>query len=496
MIRSCCQLLLVLFACLCPALRSQSLQLVDGKTMLASVEDASGDGLRVRRLDNGGVLDLRWDHLTPECALRIKQAFSLAGEEQTELTVKVCEVRYTLNGSPQTLIGKLVDDSGPIWILQAKGTPYKIPRNDVERKRDIEVPVGQVFTKEEYYSVQLQERAPGDNADKHMLFAEDLMKARDYGHALEHLNKAKELANSKDPARLDERLEKVKLYMAAQKERDIIDQIQVARSRGAQADFENGTKLVTQFEKEYPQSKLKAEFEAEKKRFADARTRFMSQAVAQAWRTGIQTLAEKKQLEPGITVAAAKQYAEQKMSDDIAALVAARFKIDTAEVKTLWADRAKFPKGKQTEHFSYGIGSWLLGEQGVLKDTKQGKEQAKEAAESAQQKDELARIAKALREASERRRAAMQSAQGGGGQKEQTDQEWWETASRAERTSWLRAYYAEFGGQLTVTYAFTQPCVTCFGQGSISEMGQGGKVEKVKCYLCHGTKWLRTFTAY
>ena len=144
----------------------------------------------------------------------------------------------------------------------------------------------------------------------------------------------------------------------------------------------------------------------------------------------------------------------------IAALVAARFKIDTAEVKALWTDRAKYPKGKQTEHFSYGIGSWLLGEQGVLKDTKQGKEQAKDAAESAQQKDELARIAKALREASERRRAAVQGAQGGG-QKEQTDQDWWESASRAERTSWLRAYYAEFGGQLTVTYAFTQPCVTC-----------------------------------
>jgi hypothetical protein len=209
----------------------------------------------------------------------------------------------------------------------------------------------------------------------------------------------------------------------------------------------------------------------------------------------VQTIAEKKQLEPGITIAAAKQYAEQKMSDDIAQLVATRFKIDAAEVKTLWSDRAKYPKGKQTEHFSYGIGSWLLGEQGVLKDTKQGKEQAKEAAESAQQKDELARIQKALREATERRRAAMQAAQGGQ-PKEQTDQDWWDGATRAERTNWLRAYYAEFGGQLKVTYAFTTPCITCFGQGSISEAGQGGKVEKVKCYLCHGTKWLRTFTAY
>ncbi|MEI6128739.1 MAG: hypothetical protein WCR59_01610 [Planctomycetota bacterium] len=494
MIRTCC-LLLLLFACLCAGLPSQSLQLADGKTLIAQVEDANGDGLRVRRLDNGGTLDLRWDHLTPECALRIKQSFSLAGEELTEVTVKVTELRYSVNGSPTTLIGKIIDDSGSVIVVQQRGTPYRIPRQDLLQMRPIEVPVGQVFTKDEFYNVRLQELVPGDNADRHMLLAEELMKARDYGHALEHLDKAKELANSKDSARLDERLEKVKLYIAAQKERETIDQIQISRARGTQVDFEQGSKLIAQFDKEFPMSKLKPEFEIERKRFSESRTRFFSQAVAIAWRTAIQTLAEKKQIEPGITVAAIKQYAEQKMSDEIAQLVALRFKFEVAEVKALFSGRAKFPKGKQAENFSYGIGSWLLGEQAVLKDTKQGKEQDKDVAASATQKDELARIAKALREAADRRRVAIQGAQGGQA-KEQTEQGWFDAAARTERASWLRAYYGEFSGQLTVTSAFTQPCMTCFGQGSISELGQGNKVEKVKCYLCHGTKWLRGFTAY
>jgi hypothetical protein len=42
-------------------------------------------------------------------------------------------------------------------------------------------------------------------------------------------------------------------------------------------------------------------------------------------------------------------------------------------VKALWADRAKYPVGKRTEHFTYGIGSWILGDQGILKGTEVGK---------------------------------------------------------------------------------------------------------------------------
>ncbi|MEC8653529.1 MAG: hypothetical protein VXY92_13310, partial [Planctomycetota bacterium] len=47
---------------------AQSIQLADGRVLLASVEQADGEGLRVRRLDNGGVLDLRWDHLSTASA--------------------------------------------------------------------------------------------------------------------------------------------------------------------------------------------------------------------------------------------------------------------------------------------------------------------------------------------------------------------------------------------------------------------------------------------
>jgi len=47
-----------------------------------------------------------------------------------------------------------------------------------------------------------------------------------------------------------------------------------------------------------------------------------------------------------------------------------------------------------------------------------------------------------------------------------------------------------------VSAAFVQPCVSCYGVGTIPEAGMDGKVVNVKCYLCRGTKWLRTFRAW
>jgi hypothetical protein len=493
MIRSFATLVLTLLALCCARAPAQVLQLVDGKLLLAQVEDANADNLHVRRLDNGGVLDLRWDQLTPECAQRVKEQFKLSTAAETQLTVSAQEVRYNKDGSPQTLIGKLIDDGSPTLTLLQKGQQIRIPRQDILLKPTVEVPVLQVYTKDEYYNMRLQELAPGDNADAHKLLAEELMKVPDYAHALDHLNKAKELNNSKEPKLIDEMLEKLKLYVANQKERDAIDQIAVARHRAQLTDLEAGKKLVDDWDKMFPQSKLKLEFQAEKDRFLKTRTATLSLLVAQKFRYAIGTVAEKKQLEKDVKIAAIRTYAEQKMTDDIVQLVASLLRLDVAEVKTLWAGRETYANCKQTDQFAYFVGSWLLGKEAVIKGTKEGKDETKEG-QDAQQRYDLERIAKKLREAMDRRRAA--AAQNGQAQKEETPDDWWSSATRAERVSWLRAYYAEFGGQLKITHAFVSPCQACSGLGTISQQAEGNKIEKVPCYVCHGTKWLRSFKAY
>jgi len=481
-----------------PGLLSQSLQLADGKVLLASVEDADGDGLRVRRLDNGGLLDLRWDHLSPASALVVKKQFSLVGDTQDEVLVRVDEVEYLLGGTKQTVFGRIVERTAKELVVQQKGVPYRVPTTEVRNVRQIEMPVTQVFTKDEWYATKLADLKDPTSADQHVLLAEDLIKVRDYDHASDHLQKARELGNTKDQNRLDSMTARLDTYKGAAKERELLDQIQAARSRGTLLDFEKGGKLVAKFETDFPTSKLKGEFNLEKTRFLEARLRFLSQQVADYYRRAIQMVAEKKAADESVTLQAARDYAENKMTDDLFAKVAQQFKIDLEEVKKLWADRAKFPVGKRTEHFAYNLGSWILGDEGILKGTDMAKVKAQQQGEQpkddASQRD-VEKIAKALKQALERRRAAVA---GGGqeGQQEQTDEDWWRQASRLERVGWLRAYYAEFGGQLKVTFASLQPCISCYGEGTTPEMGPDGKMVRQKCFLCHNTKWLRSFKAY
>lgn len=480
--------------------RAQSVQLADGRVLLAEVEPGSvtGEGMRVRRLDNGGVLDLRWDHLTPASALQWKKRFDLAGDAQEEITVRADEVTYEIGGTRRTALGRIVEQGPDAIVVQQKGVPSTIKRRDVVGVRKVDAPVTQVMTREEYYTDVATQMNPGADADKHLLVAEQLMKVRDYDRALEHVEKARAAGNSKNPPQVDAMAAKLQRYKEAAKELKLLEDIQAARSRGGLADFDKGGKLIAQFEKDFPQTKLKAEFDAEKRRFADARTRYLTGQVSEKWRDAIRFVADKSCADAGLTLQAARDYATGKMTDDIVARVSSLLKLDAAEVKTLWAGRKDNAVGKRPEHFSYGLGSWTLGEQAILKDTQQGKANAAQKdragdTAAAGANPQLDRLAKLLRQAQERRQATQAQ---GGEQREMTDEDWWRQAERVDRIGWLRAYYAEFGGQLTMTFATVSPCISCNGEGSLPELGAEGRIVRAKCFLCQNTKWLRSFKAY
>jgi len=479
-----------------PMLPAQTLQLADGKVLLAVVDQQpDGEGLRVRRLDNGGVLDLRWDQLSPATALRIKREFDLAGDTHDDIVVSAYEIEYVLNGQKQTIIGKIVGTTGDSVLVQKKGQTSPIPRAEMSAPRTVIVPATQVYTKDEFYKMRLDELQPDKSADKHVRLAEELIKFRDYARAAEHLQKAKEIGNSADPQQLDATMQRLQRYQEAAKEREMLDQIQAARSRGQLGDFEKGKKLIAQFQKDFPQSKLKSDFDIEKKRFDEARARHLTEQVSDQWRRSIQIVADKKVVDPAVTLAAAREYAENKMTDDIVARLAQQLRIEANEVKDLWSGREKFSIGKRTEHFAYGDGSWVLGEAAILKGTQAGKAQDKDKAKTAPvgNAQEVERLARLLREAMDRRRTA---AQGNAGARKLSEEDWWRQATRVEKVGWLRAYYAEFGNQLKITHQSAAECMSCYGAGTTTDMGPDGKPVQAECFLCQGTKWTRSFKAY
>lgn len=479
-------------------LPAQALQLADGRVLLAEVDSAevSGDGLRVRRLDNGGVLDLRWEQLSPATATMLKQRFDLVARDDGELLVRADEVSYEDCGRCVTVIGRVLDREADPIVVAKQGHTYPIARDDLLGMRAVDVPASQVYTTQEFYTVQLAEIDPGESADKHMLLADNLIRFRDYEHAAEHLERAGELGNSKDPDKLAKMVDRLTRYKQAAAELGLLEQLQVAKSRGQLRDFKKGREIIAQFEEQYPDSKLQAEFERARARFEVERSRVLTQKVADQWRRAIRSLAEKKVLDKDFSLQAARAYAENEMTDEIVERLAGQLEIESDEVRELWQQRSKYPAGKRTEHFSYGVGSWVLGAKEILKDTAVGKDGEKataSAAPSGNDARQIERFTKLLREAMERRRKATQSGQQ---PKQQTDQGWWQDASRKERVNWLSAYYAEYGGQLEVTYASVAQCMSCFGRGKTMDFDANGQQVQTECFLCQGTKWRRSFKAY
>lgn len=488
----CCSLTLFLAGGLATPAAAQTLQLADGRILLGQVADASGDGLHVRRLDNGGTLDLRWEHLSPDCALRVKREWGLAGEEQGEIMVSAVEVRYLAGGAPRTLIGKIVEPAGAdlhTLAVQQKGVVYRIPRADLLAPgvRQLEVPVTQIYTLDEFYAERLASYAPGEDADQHILLAEELEKVRDYQRAAEHLAEAKRLGNSRQADKLERSIERLRRNMENKKERDLIDDLKVARHR---KEFPRGLELIGRYGTEFPQGKLKGDFEAEQRRFEKARERHYVLVVAEAWRKAIHYVAERKEKEPGVTLEAVQQYAQTDMGDDIAEYVARRFDLEAEEVRRFFELRENHTAAQRSDYFSYAIGSWVLGAEKVTKDTQRGADaQGDLDPADAREIDRIARaIAKSVEQSSRARSQEI-------GQ-EMTPEDWWTDADRQERVNWLRAFYGEYGGDLVMRGASILPCHTCGAAGQISQLGPGNKMIQVKCYLCQGTKYTRSFRAY
>jgi hypothetical protein len=474
-------------------LAAQGVQLKSGEFLVGEITDPGEDSLTLRRFDNGGTLVLRWDQLTPGCAQRLKQLFSLAQDEEGEVMVAADIVEYQLPaGGVERLVGKIVSENEKDIVVRSRGALFPIPRLAIVRRTSGEAPALQVLTKDEFYGEQLQAVQPGEDADRHILLAEILLRVRDYDRAEQHLHQAEKLGNSKQPAALAGKLQLVALLQNSQAERDALDAIATCRARG---EFVRGLQLIDEWERKYGTGKLKEAFGREKARFQLAREKALVRAIADTWYGSVLKLAQKKANENGVTLRVARTYAESELGKELRTLIGKAQNLTPDEVDGLWKKRlSKEHAGVlRKDKYYYGIGSWVLGATDILKDTVQGKaeKQDKERGAGGEMDREMERIARRLAEA--RRRAAQ--AQQNQDTDQYTEEDWWREAKPIERAAWIRAYYAEKSGDLTVIAAYVTPCTTCGGEGSIPFIGDTGQPGKAKCHTCQGTRFKREIRA-
>ncbi len=472
------------------SLRAETLRLRTGAFLVGKVERVDENVLVFRRAGNGGVLELKWNELSSFDAKRLREKWSLLDPEAAAgVQLPALRVVFQRPGGVRTeVVGELVSNDGKTMILRQKTHVYRVPVEAIrEGPENVQVPAEDLLTPDQYYQRKLEEIQPGEDADKHAKLADELIRVEDYQRAREHLQKAIDLGGGKQPDLIKARMKRVEILLKNKEQADLLKRISVLRNRKL---FAKARKLVQEFAQRFPNSPLRAEFEKRKELLEKARRRFLIRRVTTDWFETMTNELKRVAMSKSMSFQEAQSFAEEKLGEVIRAKIAKKRGIDPAEVDALFKARKEI-HGLRSRKASYGTGSFILGKEGVLKDTAVGKRLSK-----GKTKKGVPSANKAQRELQRRiqqyLRRSQRQGQGGTQQTLQSPEAWWKATTSVRRQQWLIAYYAEHGGDLELLHPETRDCPECGARGFIEGQGtEGGRTIRLTCPICHGTRFFR-----
>jgi hypothetical protein len=180
------------------------------------------------------------------------------------------------------------------------------------------------------------------------------------------------------------------------------------------------------------------------------------------------------------TTLAQARSAIPKIDEEVVKDLAAKFKSTPDEIVGAWGKREK-----KIRTASYGDGSWIVkgGQDGGL-DT----EQQLTPKPPQQQNNNMGGFGNQFGGNQNRntQRNQQQMKPIPLGKPLQKAEEWWQSASSADRKLWIEAEYAKQSSQVEKEVK-TKKCTTCAGEGMLKSTRSGVSCD-VKCSRCHGAK--------
>jgi tetratricopeptide (TPR) repeat protein len=489
--------------------RAEALRLRDGTLLFGEVLAHEESGVRVRRFDNGGVVDLRWDHLIPEEAERLREAYGYLDKENEGHRVLVDRIRIA-DGSE--IVGLIVENRPEVLVVRVRENTINVPKARIVPPLDrIEVDALVVFTKDQLYN---EKRGSLDltTAPGHLELARFLVRIRDWKRAAEHYRKVKELDPNLHPGEVGAKTTRCEERAAREKEEEALDSIRILRERGR---FTEALKACEKFKADFPSTPLARDVEELKKRIVARRAEETKKAAVLGWYELASRIAHAKAGDRKVPFEEAKAYAERELAKEILKQVLDRVRriddsLDANAVRALFDGRDV--KKLRNQRARYDQGTFALGKEKARAGLEPKEAESKPSAEDAQKKELDEKIRRYLN--------ALKSAQGGAsGPALEEPQAWWDRAPSAARGQWLLAYYAEFGGDMKEVRAWADTCRTCGGRGFLEELagaggqggggdqggggggrgggqggGQGSGAGRHTCGDCHGLQFLRYVT--
>ena len=460
------------------------IKLRGGLFQWGTLEDHSAETLTFRRMDTGGLVVVPWSLIESNQELDLRTQFGyvdLSGEEELIIASKL------ILRDGREVIGKILDQEGDheFLLFQTRGHTLQIPKDSVKGiQSGLEVPALDVLSKDSLYQQRVAELVPTDPASQLdiAMFCERIL---DFKRALEHYRAAQKLDPNFKPKELAAILTRVKIKVDNEEQVDFLANIDRLSRRDRFVEAFAG---LLSFDAKFPDSPLYADRVKLEKRVDKARAAYMREAVADQWFSWMLRLAGKAAREK--TFDGVLAYLEEGLSEDIMQNVVVGLSkkwpgLESEQVRQFFIDR----KLRRWKPSSYGLGTWLLGEEAALKGEKPEEQKKDPVSERDKARaKEADRVARWLRnqEMAKRTRRSEED--------ESEMAQAWAAMRTAARRAWIVAYYAENSGDLFVNEKpDLRNCSDCGGIGVKYEIltgyvrkGEAAGLRQRPCPTCHG----------
>ncbi|MFN0207574.1 MAG: hypothetical protein ACKVS6_14805 [Planctomycetota bacterium] len=437
----------------------------DGEILVGEISSHNEDGLEIKRLDNGGIVNLRWGQLAPPFEKKLKTNFGYIFEEQDEITVPADEI--TLRDGTKR-VGKILTQSNDQIVLKDSKSTLTYERSTVVGAPvQVTAPALEIYTKDELYTEQVS-TVDLATPEGNMTLARYLEQINDFTRAIQHWNEVKKLDANFHPTDVSKSLARLEEKKARQEEIDYLLEIERARAR---KQYDKGILLCDEFPKKFVKSaaSTRADVEKRKKNIEAARHAERVHRVWVEYHRQAELLCRNKAGDRKLTLDAAKSWSNSELAKEIiAAAVPVLQKnwkeLNDAEFVKFWKERGKLSKRRSA---SYGLGTFILGAAGARK----GINMSVPASKTTSQEDAM------LKKMQELIKKA-QSGAAGAPQQQKLDppEEWWQRQAQVfERYQFLLANFAEFGREMEDLVFTPRNCMGCNGAGVINILNTGGQ---------------------
>ena len=471
------------------------LRLRNGGIQWGEILEHTADELSFRRLDTGGIVRMAWTYMDPvqEHELRMKYGYI-----DTTSDVLYVEVDRLVLIDGKEITGVILDRSEDSVRIKTGVGLIDVP---AERLRavtgGVQVPALEVYTKEELVQKRLAETPPttAESLFEFGVFCEQILS---FSYALQAYEGIEALDPEYRASEMAGLITRTKRKVEQETQLDDLAEADYLKRRKR---FDEALRLLSLFPEKYPNSPLETDRINLVKRIVKAQEEYISEVVQRGWYRWTERLAAKAARSMGY--AQAVSYAEEKLHEEVLAANLAdaqkwNAQIEEGTVMQMWLER----KVARYRVSSYGLGTWLLGEDAALAGSPSN---AQAPSGGSEVDSERAALEEKIRSFLQSQKRAGRTSALASGDEEGEVEAFWKTLSSSARSSWIVAYYAENSGDMEVkSPPELRNCSTCGGRGIIEVIvtdprgsaggaagrgqeakGRGG-LAKLACDACKG----------